>query len=348
MSNAQDRQYEVVRYLRDSQKGNAAKLVALLYDRGYRGLVADERVTARLINKTGLRVATAMALLKRSRKSCDWLLSRGADINTAVETATAALNDTPDSSWHESGFGTDYGTFDLGTGRKYIRYPKSIITDIAALETRDGLLDFWKDVAVFDERPAVRNVALGRIEALGTKRDLVRARKKRTAVESETASFEKDLLARTREFKVRIRRLFRSLKDDYIFGADARNLGGWDPHDHWFETVDSIFEALSEKQRRYFEEQWEATLGKYKTRFCYVDTKWEIQQIREAEVRVGRHVVMTKACESTWCYFSGKDEEDSEAIATSIVMHAPTVGLKADWGGSTSSAVRLSMSDRDN
>ena len=87
MSYLREKRKEAVHQLRDEQKGNAAKLVAIQCDRGYRGLVSDEKATARLLNKTGIKVATAIALLKRSRKSCDWLLQPGSDINTAVETA---------------------------------------------------------------------------------------------------------------------------------------------------------------------------------------------------------------------------------------------------------------------
>ena len=343
MSYLREKQKEAVRRLRDEQKGNAAKLVAILCDRGYRGLVSDEKAAARLLNKTGLKVATAIALLKRSRKSCDWLLQHGADINTAVQTATSALDDALHSGWHESAFGTHYGVFDVGTGRKYIRYPRSMINDVAALETPDGQLSLWMKIAVFDERPGVRKVAFERIAALGSKRDLADAKKKRRAVERETARFKNKLLARTGEFKSGVRRLFFALKKDYIFGVDARNLGGWDPGDYWFDTVDCIFESINEKSRRYFEDQWEATLGKFNTRFCYVDTRWEIQNIREAEIRVGRHLVMTKACESTLCYFSGKDEQDAIAIAKSIVKRASAVGLSAKWGGSPRIAIELSL-----
>ena len=83
-----------------------------------------------------------------------------------------------------------------------------MINDVAALETPDGQLSMWMKVAVFDERPGVRKVAFERITALGSKRDLSHAKKKRRAVERETAGFEKKLLTPEREFKSRIRRLF--------------------------------------------------------------------------------------------------------------------------------------------
>ena len=207
---------EAIDQLRAALRGDAAVLAATIVDQATESPKRVARGRKLKLNASDRHRLLAIALLRRARKYSDWLLLLGANLVDASNLVAAALQ--------KIGFQDDedreYGVF-FHNDRKYSYFPEWLIADAATLRTRDRQLKFWQDIAIYDERPAVRKRAIRRIAALGNQQDVALAKNRRAAVTLRSKRIDAALRKKTEEFRERLRALFRALKSEGIFGVDA-------------------------------------------------------------------------------------------------------------------------------
>jgi hypothetical protein len=263
-----------------------------------------------------------MALLRRDRESCNWLLLHGADLRSAIDEVLfwfqedqyyAALDSSADWYFDDESLPA-YGTLEQKR-RKYICYPDWLLEDLASSLITANLREFWKDVFLFEERPTCRKIGTDAMLRQLNNRDTQRAMRRRKKIESDSAQHEEMCQYRTHRFVERLGRLIQALRQHRVFAEDldivCDNAREWWYFSDWGTEGGASFTKGS----------------------CIFSTRTEIAT---RTLLIDDRQILLKPCESASCQYSGSDVEATRDVAKTILRLAPKFGLTASWSGDPS------------